>query len=239
MPKNFSITEEQQQNIIAHYRDTLEKTAEAAKLFATNINELCEQTRYQEFVNIGIACVDFYTNDLKQGVEQVFDNWAEGNNNLRSFIANVKGGEAAELTAITLQNGLKDTIADMFPQIEPPSPDTSEPDFKEDDFDTLKEHTDKYISSLEEIKTESLRIVEDGIEENALYSCIREPIVSTLKIVSSSFEEVKIHVEKSKELLDEAIDQDINNSEAAAAEAEKTAEATAKTLFEGLEGFDF
>ena len=236
MANKLSFDESELKAVVESYRQYMEDTAGETTKFVEKVREIAERTKYEPIVIIGNKCINFYTDEVKTGVENQFDNWCESEGSIKAYIIKMKGGDAAEGTASTLQVNLREQLESMFPGIEEINVDTSNPVIDPANYDELKEATDLYKQEIENIMETATNELNNKIEENTVYSCIRGPIQTTLQTVITSFESIANQFETIKESYVDNQNQAVSTAESSANELKKAAEAKGQEIFDGISG---
>ena len=201
----FSFEESELTDLINKYESYMEEAASAAMAFVENVREVALSSNYIIVMELCNVCINFYAGDVKQTVEGQFDEWADSDGNVVSFIQTMKGGEDAEATARKLQDDLRDKIPTMFPQIDEISTETAHPIGRSEYFDSIIEAAKSFKQTLEEIIQSSNAEINNLSEQNAVYSCIEAPVGTTLDIVASIFDAVATQFDNAKQGFNDAV----------------------------------
>jgi|GEM_PF-4129219 len=199
MYTRMSFDTPEQRDIIYTYQMILERIAGATRGLAMDMNEICERTHYEPFVELAKMYLRFYQETVKAGVRRQYDQWSNGDTSLRAYVLHMDGGEDAARTAEMLQNQLRDAIEyEMFPRIDPPNSNTSFFDVVASDFDVLNSMLDKYVREVQRIRFESIGVVERKLVDNSVFTCIKEPTVLAADFVSGSFDDLPRKIDELK-----------------------------------------
>jgi hypothetical protein len=234
----FSFEESAQTEIINTYQTALEEIKGATDNFIAKVVEQANNTHYNPIVRLGITCIDFYHDSVKQSVETLFENWADDNDgnrsSLKAFIESMDpDNNDALATAEALQSKLGDTIETMFnvqDESELQAIDVSDPHVRSEDFDTLKDSASEYEQAIEEIKSQTESTINSQAENNSAFKCIAAPVTATCTVVIESFKEIAELFTKVKD----DFDQHQQELSSAADDAMKAAESAAATAAQDI-----
>lgn len=237
MANKFSFEASEQTKIIGTYQEALTEISTETNSFIDKVVVIAENTKYLPIVNLGKLCINFYNNEVKDGVENLFQNWIDSEASLKSFIENMEGGEEAINTAANLQQQLEDAIPDMFNVNDESildTIDTSEPKIEEKDFDELKEITIQYKTNIEQIRNNTIGKIDNEKDDNAAYMSISAPVISTFGILTTSLESISQQFDTVKEEFNERQVQFSSAAEEVKSEAESLSQSRAEDALSNI-----
>ena len=191
MANKFSFEAQEQQAIMQVFQTLVDETATATKEFAEKVREICDETHYKPFVDLGFQCFNFYETIVHQMVLYSFNEWREGAGCLAGYIERLGGGKDAYNTAQILEADMQYKIVEMFPTIDKPNPATDDPRASEEHFERLRDSVVDYKNKLEDIGKTAADKVESQMDENNAFGCIKPPVTSIPEMISAAFEEIE------------------------------------------------
>ena len=194
----FKLDDEVIADVGSTYQGYMDAVTTATKTFIEGVKPVATRTNFGPIVNIVNACIK-YNNEVKECIKANFDAWVDGDSSLVQLAIKIKGGEELEGTASDLQDSLDEIINNMLEEEEELSLSTAQSEVVPSDFEKMEEVATTYSGALSDIYEEAEGDISGKAEENLVYNSIRGPVLSTLQVITSSYEKVATQLGETKD----------------------------------------
>lgn len=205
MCNKFSFVEDEQKEIINIYENAISEVNTSTDTLVSELIDVCKNTKYKPIVDFTENVIKFYNEELKEIISKHYDKWIQSGSSLSNFINTMEGGEEAVKVAKNLEQRLKDQIDQLKINSENIKYDTSQVEISEDNYETLKESINDYISNIYEIKENLASEIKSKAEDNLAFLSIEGVITETLSSIKNAFEKFTSIINEGREKFNEKL----------------------------------
>ena len=222
---HIDLSEEIEQDLISKYQSLCEELTEKFNGMMGELEELCNETRYEPMVNVVNQTVELFDQEIYSVANQTFEEWLDGSGSFSAASENSQAGEEALNVAKQIEQNIRDMFENFWtshPLGEGIQVDTSRPKIKLEDFDQLKEIYIKIYQDIETISEETVnQIVEQG-NDDPTYNVIIPAVKAITEPVKNAFEKFSLKIDEARETSENIKQQQDSNNEEASEVATNT-----------------
>ena len=237
---HINLTEDIEDDLKNTYQSLCEDLKSDLKKMASELEELCEKTKYEPMVKVVNQTISLFNEDIKGVADQAFDEWVDGEGSFSAAAEKMQAGESAAETAKQIEQDIKD----LYDGFWSPSPlgeelqtDTSRPEIRNDDYDTLKDIYTEHSNSVKGLSEDTISNIKSKGSDDPTYNVIIPAVKAITEPVKNAFEQFQSKVDAAKDESEELVQQQSQNNDEASEAATNTS-ASAADIAESLKMFD-